>query len=230
MKATKRFLIVPFLIVLLCLSACSAPVSKPVDTTGATPTDSVSADSKPTETQPKETEPEVFEPEPGYFPIPAEPATFSFLSGAGGWRTDMDINTDGTFYGKYQDGEMGASGEGYNATYYVCEFSGVFVDVEKVNSYTYKVRLSDIETVEPIGKEWIEEGDKYIASAPYGLYDKEGKQKCEEFIVYLPHTPVSELSEEFLTWLPDNYEGKDILSCYGLLNVATNYGFFHTPE
>lgn len=223
----KKSLFAFLLAAILCLSACSAPAGNP-GTTGATsPTDS-----KPTATQPesKPTEPEEYKFEPGYFPIPEEPATFTFLSGAGGWRTDMDINTDGTFAGRYQDGDMGASGEGYKSTCYICDFSGVFTDVEKVNSYTYKVRLTDLETLEPVGKEWIDKEIKYIASEPYGLNDPEGKQKCEEFIVYMPNAPVSELPEEFLTWWPYRGEQKTTLSCFGLRNVTTNYGFFYTPE
>lgn len=226
----KRSLFVLILAVLLCLSACGTPVTENPGTTQPDPTGTSAASTQPADTQPTDTqptEPTVFEPQPGYFPIPTEPATFTLSSGAGGWSCVMDINTDGTFTGKYTDAEMGSSGEGYKATYYVCDFSGVFADVEKVNSYTYKVGLIDISTVEPVGKEWIENEIRYVASYPYGLYDAEGKQACEEFIVYLPHTPVSELPEDFLVWCP--YE-TDTLSCYGLMNTITKDGFFYLPE
>lgn len=226
----KRSLFILILAVLLCLSACGAPAADNPGTADTKPANTSAADAKPTEPESKPTEPEAYEFEPGYFPIPEEPATFTFLSGAGGWWTEMDINTDGTFSGRFQDGDMGASGEGYQATYYFCNFSGVFTDVEKVNSYTYKVRLSDIEIVEPVGKEWIENECLYIAAEPYGLSDPEGKEKCEEFIVYMPTAPVSELPEEFLSWWPYRGENKDTLSCFGLRNVTTNYGFFYIPE
>ena len=224
----KKSLFIFILVGLLCLSACGTPK----DNTPTKPVDTSAADTKPTATQPESTptEPTVFEPQPGYFPIPEEPATFTFLSGAGGWWTEMDINTDGTFSGRYQDGEMGASGEGYQATYYVCDFSGVFADVEKVDQNTYKVRLASISTIEPIGKEWIDKEIRYIAAAPHGLYDYDKKQNCEEFIVYMPTTPVSELSEEFLSWWPYKGENKDTLECFGLMNVTTQHGFFYTPE
>lgn len=217
----RNILFICILVGLLCFSACSAPLSDTPDQAATAPTNSSVSESTPTE--PAETAPI----EPGYFPIHEEPAEFVFSSGADTWKTITEINRDGTFTGQYKDSEMGSSGEGYKATCYVCDFTGVFANVEKVNSYTYKVELIDISTVEPVGKEWIENEIRYIASYPYGLYDAEGKQACEEFIVYLPHTPVSELPEEFLAWCP--YE-KDTLSCYGLLNTTTNDGFFYMPE
>lgn len=231
----KKSLLICLLAVLLCLSACGAPAADNPGTTGAKPTQPSAADTKPAATQPESqpTEPaksDEYTFEPGYFPIPTEPATFTFLSGAGGWRTDMDINTDGTFSGRYQDGDMGDSGEGYQATYHVCDFSGVFADVEKVDKHTYKVRLITMETVEPIGKEWIDKEIRYIAAAPYGLYDYDKKENCQEYIVYMPTTPVAELSEEFLSWWPYRGENKDTLDCFGLMNVTTKDGFFYMPE
>ena len=228
----KKSLFICILAVLLCLSACGTPAA---DTQSATDTKSTTptiVETKPTQAQPETqpTEPTVFEPQPGYFPIPTEPATFYFSSGVGAWSCVMDINTDGTFSGQYSDTDMGSSGDGYEHTRYVCDFSGVFADVEKVNNYTYKVKMIDISTVEPIGKEWIEDEVRHVASYPYGLYDLEGKQACEEFIVYLPHTPVSELSEYFIGWWPYKNQDKDTLSCYGLMNTITQDGFFYIPE
>ena len=230
----KKCFLICLLAVLLCLSACGAPAADNPGTTGTKPTQPA-ADIKPAATQPESqpTEPaksDEYTFEPGYFPIPTEPATFSFLSGAGAWQSVMDINTDGTFSGQYQDGEMGASGEGYQATYYVCDYSGVFADVEKVDKHTYKVRLITMETVEPIGKEWIDKEIRYIAAAPHGLYDYDKKQNCEEYIVYMPTTPVAELSEEFLSWWPYKNQDKDTLDCFGLMNVTTQHGFFYMPE
>lgn len=222
----KKSLLICVFAVLLCLSACSAPVADNPGTTETKPTASSVPETKPTEPS----QSEEFKFEPGYFPIPEEPATFTYLSGAGAWQSEMDINTDGTFSGRYQDAEMGSSGEGYSSTYYVCDFSGVFTDVEKVNSYTYKVRLSDLNTAEPVGKEWIDKEIRYIAAEPHGLTDPIGKQECTEFIVYMPTAPVSELSEDFLSWWPYSGENKDTLSCFGLMNVTTNAGFFYIPE
>ena len=52
---------------------------------------------------------------------------FYFSSGAGGWRTFLNIDADGRFDGAYSDSEMGSVGEDYpNGTYYLCEFIGKF--------------------------------------------------------------------------------------------------------
>lgn len=164
-------------------------------------------------------------------PLPKENTEFIFHSGAGGWRTEMTVNQDGTFYGQYYDSEMGSVGEGYpNGSAYICDFTGKFVNIEKVNDYSYQLELSDLKTQEPEGKEWIEDGIKYIASAPYGLYDSYDNTECEAFILYLPDTPVDVVPEEFLYWWPYRYDQdtapKSTLSCYGILNLTTNDGFF----
>lgn len=95
---------------------------------------------------------------------------FVFLSGAGAWRTVLDIHPDGSFTGWYLDSEMGAVGEGYpKGIRYVCDFSGKFENIEKADAYSYKMTLASVNTKETVGKEWIEDGIRYIASEPYGI-------------------------------------------------------------
>lgn len=63
---------------------------------------------------------------------------FYFASGAGGWRTEMHIESDGSFSGVHSDSDMGSTGEGYpNGTYYYCDFEGTFTVPVKINDYTY---------------------------------------------------------------------------------------------
>ncbi len=226
----KKILFISALAVSLCLSACSAPPANPKDTTDTTPTSSSVVESNPT--TPTESTGADIE-EPGYFPIPVEPADFSHLSGAGGWSTVLSINRDGTLTGRYSDSEMGSSGEGYpNGTIYICDFSGVITDIEKINEYSYKMRLFDVTTHKPTGTEWIKNDVRYIAADPVGIYDQENKKMCEDFILYLPDTPIDQVPEDFLIWWPYRYEQqtnpKTTLSCYGILNVATNDGFFYS--
>ena len=224
----KKYLLLYVLAIMLCLSACSAPLSNSETTANTTPTTSTSL----SDTQPESesTEPAETEPEPGYFPIPEEPLDFTYLSGAGGWRSVLSINRDGTFSGRYEDSEAGSIGEDYpNGTVYICDFSGVFTDIEKVNKYTYKATAFGVTTHQEPGKEWIKDDIRYIAANPAGIYDEETSQMCEEFIVYLPDTPINEVPAEFLTWWPYYGGEKTTLSCYGILNVATNAGFFYIP-
>lgn len=231
----KRFLIC-LLAVLLCLSACGAPAADNPGTTGAKPTQPSAADTKPAATQPESqpTEPaksDEYTFEPGYFPIPTEPADFYFSSGASAWYSVLSINTDGTFSGKYSDSEIGTDEAGNpQGICYTCDFSGVFTDVEKVNNYTYKVRLTTVTVAEPAGKEWIDDEIHYIAAEPQGLYDYDKKEICEEYIVYMPTAPISELPEDFLRWCPYKNQDKDTLDCFGLMNETTKDGFFYIPE
>ena len=154
------------------------------------------------------------------------PMEMSFLSGAGGWSTNITIKQDGTFMGMYSDSEMGSTGPDYpNGTVYICEFSGKFDIVEKIDETSYSLKLVDI-TVEDEGvTEWIEDDIKYIISEPYGL------ESGEDFILYTPDKSVEGLSEDFLMWWPLRYETQEYstLSVYGLHNLETDYGFFSYP-
>lgn len=158
-------------------------------------------------------------------PLQHENMEFMFSSGAGGWRTVMYLNSDGTFSGIYTDSELGSTGEGYpNGTYYVSEFSGKFGNIKKVNDYTYSMEIADIELVNEPGEEWIDDDVLYIASDPYGI------DGGKDFILYLPDAPVSEMSEEFLSWWPYRFDynenPKTTISCYGIKNVSNDNGFF----
>ena len=245
----KKTFIIFIMLLALCLSACGVPKGEPAETAppATQPEASTEAptlpESQPTESAPEpteiapeptestETEPELTEPIEtapealAALPLPAETVQFSFLSGAGGWSTELQLNQDGTFTGFYHDSEMGDIGEDYPyGSIYICSFAGEFADFEKLSEYAYKMNLSNLTTENAIGEEWIEEEIRYVASDPYGL------EEGTEFILYLPDTPVSEVPEDFLIWWPYRYsedaETRTTLSCYGILNVATGYGFF----
>ncbi len=151
------------------------------------------------------------------------PLDFYFSSGAGGWGTELTLNPDGTFTGKYHDSEMGSTGEDYpNGSYYICEFSGSFENITKVDEYSYEMTIGKVTVKDEMGKEWIEDGVKYIASYPYGLEDS------ETFMLFKPDTPIYDFSEEFLSWWPGRYEEVrgETLGYYSIMNVEQVYGFF----
>lgn len=162
---------------------------------------------------------------PTLLPLPDSSMEFTFMSGAGAWRTVLFLNADGTFTGTYLDSEMGEAGDAYpNGSAYISNFSGRFTDIEKIHEFSYKMTLSELVTEKPVGEEWIENGIRYIASEPNGL------SSGTEFAFYLPTTPIANMSEDFLFWWPLKFEHvtapKDTLSCYGIRNVATSDGFF----
>ena len=153
-----------------------------------------------------------------------EPVEMLFSSGAGAWGTSLVLEPDGAFTGGFHDSNMGEQGDEYpNGTVYLCEFSGHFAGIEKLDEYRYRMTLDELVVEQPEQEEWIEDGIRYVDADAYGMTGG------EEFILYLPETPVAELDEMFLNWWPLMYPEEmrpDTLSCYGLRNVATADGFF----
>lgn len=155
-----------------------------------------------------------------------EAQSFSFMSGAGGWSTELTINPDGSFTGNYYDSDMGDSGDGYDATEYVSTFHGKFKNIRKKDDYTYVMQIDTLET-EETQDTWIEETGygkvRYVASEPYGLYGG------TNFELYLPGTPVSSLSAEYIDWVRTPMaldESATTLPGYGFYNVEEQNGFF----
>ena len=147
---------------------------------------------------------------------------FYFASGAGGWRTVMQIDADGRFSGEYSDSDMGCTGEGYpNGTYHFCAFDGQFTEPVKVNDYTYSVQIKEISYAKEMGTEEIIDGTLYCYSNAYGLDD------AEEILLYRSGAPVSELPEEYRNWVRNDMSDPDTaeLPFYGLYNVTEQTGF-----
>ena len=154
-----------------------------------------------------------------------EGVDFFFASGAGGWSTQLHINSDGSFAGSYHDGNMGEFGPDYpNGTIYICEFSGTFSQAEQINDWTYALTLGPVELADEPGTSWIQDDVKYIASEPYGL------DGAQELLLYLPGAPTEELPGAFLEWIsmPRAWSSDDIpaeLPFWGLYNAAGEQGF-----
>lgn len=156
-------------------------------------------------------------------PLPEEQLCFVFSSGAGGWGTELIVHADGSFEGLFRDSNMGEREEAYpNGTRYICSFRGSFGNVTKESDTAYRMELLEITLDYTVGEEWIEDGVLHIASEPYGLEDS------TEFLLYLPETPVAELSETFLSWWPGRWDDPkhETLDSYAICNVATEQGFF----
>lgn len=150
-----------------------------------------------------------------------EPLEFLLASGAGGWGTELTLYPDGRFQGIYEDGDAGMT--------WICHFSGRFTGIRQINDYAYSMQLEELTYEEEVGEKWTKNGMLYTAEDAYGLFGG------EEFILYLPNTPVEGLNEKFLTWWPDyalwNRHGSiDILAAYGLYNVNTGEGFFTSHD
>ena len=148
-----------------------------------------------------------------------------FSSGAGNWGTLMSLYPDGSFGGEFFDMDMGDGGENYpNGTMWCCYFQGRFENFVQINENTWSLKLDYLEMEREEGETWIQDGIRYIATTPYGLEDS------EEFWLFLPDAPVSVLPEDAIPWWPYFFYAKedrpDTISCYGLMNMESNYTFF----
>ncbi len=151
------------------------------------------------------------------------PIDLEFSSGVGAWGTGLTLAADGSFSGEYHDSDMGDGGDDYpDGTVYLCNFSGKFTEIKQLDDHSYSLTLEELSSDYEQGKEWVEDGVRYVSSEPYGV--EQGK----DFILYLPDTPTDGLNEEFLSWWPGQYQEdqSDTLDFYGLYNVDMGYGFF----
>lgn len=155
--------------------------------------------------------------------FPDAPVDLVFSSGAGAWGTVLTLNPDGSFSGEYSDTDMG----GDLPTRYVCNFSGQFAPVRQINDHAFSMKLEELQTEQPEGKTWIEDGMRCIASEPYGLAGS------EDFLLYAPGTLADSLPTACLDWWPDAWlwrSGKvETLSGWSLCSPNTGYGFYQWP-
>ena len=157
--------------------------------------------------------------------FPDTPLTFLFASGMGGWGTTLTLCPDGSFTGSYSDADMGAGNAEYpNGTYYVCDFSGRFTDIQQINDDTWLMKLSDLTTERPEGEVWVENQTRYIASEPHGL------TWATEFLLYAPGTLADEILAGARDWWPDYFLWRngtvETLNGWALCNVSSGAGFF----
>ena len=151
---------------------------------------------------------------------------FYFSSGAGGWATTMTIDSDGTFSGNYHDSDMGDTGDQYpNGTLYYCDFKGSFGELTRIDDYTYRTELKNIDFANDPDTEEYKDGVRYIYSTAYGLDD------AADLYFYLPGKPANELPEAFISWVPMASETAENgnITLYGLYNEQAETGFGGYP-
>lgn len=145
------------------------------------------------------------------------PEHFVFSSGVGGWSTEINIKSNGSFIGQYYDLDPESADIEYpDGTVYICKFNGKFSQPEKIDDYRYSMKLENLEVEETLDKVYYENNLKYICSEPYGFED------ANEFIIYLPGIKITDLPQEVLYWLPCfsiDVEETDIFTKYGIYNV-----------
>jgi hypothetical protein len=157
---------------------------------------------------------------------------FYFASGAGGWATELEIDEDGSFSGEYFDSDMGDRGTDYpNGTRYECEFEGRFQAPEKIDEYSYRLKLENLSYEKKPGTTWIDDGVRVIASDAYGMMAGESAQEgsfASEFILYLPGAPTADLPKGFLDSIGMPRAWSEVpakLPVYGLYNPEAEAAF-----
>lgn len=193
-------------------------------------------------------------PAPEAGPLPFDqPLTLWFGSGVGAWRTLLTLHPDGAFEGRFDDSEMGGTGEGFPfGTQYLCTFHGRFGAVQQTAPSSWSLTLEELEldTGHPLEEKWIEEGVQYISAAPSGFTRRDGRdvdiplEAGARFTLYAPDAkgfaPGDELygmqesddyesiMYQFWSWWPDkrDWTPDGTLGSWGLCNMDTGYGFF----
>lgn len=157
-------------------------------------------------------EPADREPAPAFSFETVSKLEFWFGSGAGAWHTVLTVQDDGTFEGEYLDSDTNVQ--------YLCNFTGKFTEPEKVNDYTYSVRLERIDLAQAPDTEETKGEIRVVYSEPYGL------ENAEELLFYLPGAPVQALPEEYRGWMGGYGDSIGTeLPFYGLYNVRAETGF-----
>lgn len=147
--------------------------------------------------------------------------SYSFMSGAGGWSTDFKIEKDGFFHGLYHDSDMGSTGEGYeNGTFYMCSFEGKFKNLKKISDLCYEMELDTVTYANEAGTSEIIDNVLYAYTDWYGL------EGTEVYRVYLPGTPIADLSEEVGMWIRSVREVDTVLDAPAIVNEPQQYGIY----
>ena len=158
--------------------------------------------------------------------LPADlPDVMTFCSGAGAWRTNLSLASDGSFTGQFTDWDAGSDPTYPGGFYLICTFSGSFGDLRQLDAHSYSMVLEDLTCQETEGEEWVEDGTLYTGSTPYGL------EGGTTFYLYAPESSTDVLTTESLQvqWPQWNLPGtvpETQLGCWLLYNADMDQGFF----
>ena len=155
------------------------------------------------------------------FPMMAD--EYWYESGAGAWGTVIELSSDGSFVGSYHDSDMGDEGDEYpHGTIYHCDFLGEFTEPEPTDKpyiFTMKLKVLKIENEDKLNTEEIIDKTRYVYTTPYGF------ENADEFLIYLPGAPISEMTEACKYW--SNLSGLDKVptNTYVIYSVGGNIAF-----
>ena len=160
------------------------------------------------------------------------PDYFYFSYNVGGWWTRIYIGSDGSFYGTYIDSDYSNPYPERDdiPLYYdywynrYCSFSGRFELVEQVSEYEFRLRVASLSYDNEPGGVYVDDEEKsvYIYETPRGL------DGSEEFTLYLPGRPTSDLPAGFINYImqaTNDFTSYERMRYWGLRNMGTEEGF-----
>ena len=150
---------------------------------------------------------------------------FYFSSGAGGWRTVLNINEEGLFNGNYMDSDMGDSGENYpNGTVYECDFNGSFTEPVYVEDGIYKTTIKEIYYVQQPDTTEIKDDIRDCYTSAYGL------DRATDLYIYEQGIDLKRLPEDYINWVRMGLNDDTKLPFYGIYNPSGEAGFSSYPN
>ena len=153
---------------------------------------------------------------------------YTFASGAGGWATYLVIDENGRFEGSYHDSEMGASGDDYDATVYVSNFSGQLSDVKKISDLEYTAYVESIEYQDTVGDQVIKDRVLYVYTDIYGI------DYGRTLHFYMKGSDTEDINEHLIEWIAMPLAwGSDVpktLPFNAFYNEEDDAGFFGNDQ
>lgn len=134
------------------------------------------------------------------YPLSGLTGNYLFATGAGGWKTELRIEENGSYSAFYTDGNYASDGNDgtvYTITY--CSFNGWFGDIRSVDEHTVTMTLRALSCNADQSFEYnteYESGSKaYYRELPYGFED------YDTITIYRKGTKTGDLPQTCLEWL-----------------------------
>lgn len=159
------------------------------------------------------------------------PETLYLFAGTG-WMTQLHLNQDGSFSGRYDSWHTGLLAmeaeeelgiELPNGLHHTCEFTGQFRRIRQVSEVEYVMELSELNYAQEPG------GEEVIDGALVDYTEAIGLSGATVIRLYLPGRETTDFSEQMSWWItaPNQLEALPAaLEGWYLYNVAEDFGFY----
>lgn len=150
------------------------------------------------------------------------PQSFLLTTKTNMWSTELKLNSDGSFKGKYLEDVSNTTEvlDYPGGMFMICEFDGKFGNFIKVDEFTYAMKLTELIPAYAPEEYFSENGTLYQTAHPAGI------EGGEWFYIYLPGKPTKGLDDAFTMWYMWSDTIPTTLDRYGLYNPSARYAFF----